>query len=141
MRLRLCVLLFTLSTASAAMAVGEPTTGLMPARPLYTQPFWEPEPFNPVEQASQAFGHCVTNAIRGIDAAVEAEAAAASVINACAMQLHQVERETEQVIAAAHWPEHRKDVARAELRARLDQVAERVSARIRQARSRTASAR
>jgi hypothetical protein len=58
----------------------------------------------------------------------------------CAAQLHAVQEAALREIAAAHWPEARKDVARAELQARMDGVEQRVAARISQVRLRTASA-
>lgn len=140
--LRFGAFLLTLSAASAGTAMTIPTDSTyMPARPIEARTFWQPQAVGPVEQASRAFGRCVRAGIRSLDANVEAEAAAASVVNGCAAQLNTVRLETERVIAAAHWTESRKDVARAELRARLDQAAQRISATIRQSRSRSAAAR
>jgi hypothetical protein len=142
MHLRLGLFALVLSSASAAMAIPQPADPTYAgARPLASQPFWQPEPIYPVERASRAFGHCIASGIRGIDATLAAEVAADSLMNACATQFHDVERETERVIAAAHWTDNRKEIARAELRARLLQVEQRISARIREARLRTATSR
>jgi hypothetical protein len=142
MRWKAVLFALALSSAPAVLAI-PPSTGsnYMSARMIESIQPWMGEPANPVELASQAFSHCVMSGMRNLDSTIGPDAAAASLMDTCASQLRAVERETERVIAATHWAEARKDVARAELRARFALAEQRVSARISQIRLRTASLR
>jgi hypothetical protein len=141
MYVRLGLFALTLSSASATMSMQVMGQANYPqARTIEPMTFWEPHAVYPVERAGYAFSQCINRGVRGLDAALPVEAAAASLMNVCAAQLRDVQQEALRVIAAAHWPEARKDVARAELQARLDEVEQRVAARISQVRLRTASA-
>jgi hypothetical protein len=141
MLVRLGLFALALSSASAAMSMQSMQQSEYPqARTVEPVTFWEPQPVYPVERASYLFGQCINRGMSSIDATLSAEAEAASLMNACAAQLRDVRQEALRVIADAHWPEARKDVARAELRARLALVEQRVAARISERRSRTASA-
>jgi len=141
MFVRLGLFALVLSSASAAMSQQNPPPALYTrARDIEPTSIWQPGAVTPIERARYAFGQCIDRGVRGLDAALPVEAAASSLMNVCAAQLHAVQQEALRVIADAHWSEARKDRARAELQARLDGVEPRVAARISQVRLRTASA-
>ena len=141
MLVRLGLFALALSSASAAMAQQSPPPALYTrARDIEPTSIWQPGAVTPVDRAAYVFGHCIADRMRDLPAAISPDAGAVSLMNACAAPLHEVQQAALRVIADAHWPEARKDRARAELQARLDGVEQRVAARISQARLRTASA-
>jgi hypothetical protein len=141
MFVRLGLFALALSSASAATSMqAMQQSNYAPARDIPPISIWQPGAVTPVDRAAYIFGHCITDRIRDLPATISPEGGAASLMNACAAQLHAVRQEALRVIADAHWPEARKDVARAELQARLDGVEQRVAARISERRTRMASA-
>jgi len=95
------------------------------------QPRFLPEPANPVQRAARAFGNCVRDEARALPADLAAEAAAASLMQRCAVPFQAIAQAADAAIAEARWSEGRKQVARAQLRARLDLVPQRVAASLR----------
>jgi hypothetical protein len=118
------------SAAASAQAVPDPRDVRL-AIPV-TQPPLQREADNPVERAVRAFGICARREVRGLDPAATDEAAAASLMRACAAQFEAVESAASDAIAASRWPEDRQDRARAALAARLDLARQRVFERVRQ---------
>ena len=141
MLVRLGLFALALSSASAAMAMqSAPPAEYMRARDIEPTVIWQPGAVTPVDRAAHIFGQCINDGMRGLPVATSPDAGAASLMNACAAQLRDVQQEALRVIADSHWPEARQEVARTELQARLDQVPQRVAARISATRMRTASA-
>jgi hypothetical protein len=141
MFVRLGLFALALSSASAAMSMQSMAQANYPrARDIEPISIWQPGAVTPVDHAAYVFGHCITDGMRNLPATISADAGAATLMNACQTQLQAVRQAALRVIEDSHWPEARKQAARAELQARFALVEQRVAAKIGQMRSRMASA-
>jgi hypothetical protein len=90
---------------------------------------------NPIAEAAQAFGLCVGDAVQGMAATVEPDAAAAQALAACSAQRTRLEQVFESTIAAAPIPDEQKAAARAEFRSQIAGAQAQIAGRIRERRA------
>ena len=135
-KLAVLALLVSPSLAAAAPAanVNYPNAGLVMHEQVNPEPFYLREPAGPVQRAARAFGTCVRRSYGALPAGLDAAAASASLMRSCDAPFQAVAAAADQAIAESRLPERRKQNARAQLRARLALVPQRVAASVRASR-------
>lgn len=98
------------------------------------QPQYLREPVTPVQRAARAFGTCVRHSYAALPAGLAAEPAALRLMQGCDAALQAVAAAADQAIAESRLSDGRKQAARAQLRARLALVPQRLAASVRASR-------
>lgn len=125
--------LFALPAAAQAQETAPP----QPAAPAPAPAPAEPDT-SAIQQAGEAFGHCIETGIGNVPATATPEAGAATVTSGCATQLHALETAAEAFIATL--PEEQRAPAGERLHSQLGAVESQVADAIREQRAGAAPA-